>query len=265
MALSSPLVGWLRSRSVSPTVKVLVGFAILVSLSALAGCSAASSKGSLSGTPPSASAVEVQGIPAAAWTSMASWYSGLTPPSVSYAAYFMALFGYTESVGVEGLVQVALANWTDATPPSYSAGGDTITWSNSGDTWTWTITYTVSSVQHTVVITITSTTSGWNITVTEDGKQWLTGSINSTGTGGTATISDPTGATPGSIAVSWTTASSPYNYQYTVNATGAFAAAVASVAGDDATTETLVLKTNSTGSTWTLTYTDNAPSSYTYP
>jgi hypothetical protein len=167
-------------------------------------------------------------------------------------------FGYLQSVLIEAYLQATLSGWTDSTPASYSSGGYTIAWSHNGNTWTWTITYTAGTV-HTIVVTVTSTSSGWGITITDDGAQWLTGTINSNGTTGTSTISDPTGVDTGTVRTAWTPASSPYSYKYTITATGTFAAA----AGNSATTATVVLQTDSAGTAWTWTYTDDMGGSAT--
>jgi hypothetical protein len=186
-----------------------------------------------------------------------------TPPSPAFAGYFITYFGYLQSVLIEAYLQATLANWTDSTPPSYSSGSYTIAWSHNGNTWTWTITYTVGTVVHAIVVTVTSTSSGWSITITEDGVPWLTGSINSSGTAGTATISDPTGGTSGNITTVWTSASSPYSYKYTITAIGDFVLG----AGDSATSATVVLQTKSDGTAWTWSYSDNmgGSASHTYP
>ena len=96
--------------------------------------------------------------------------------------------------------------------------------------------------------------SGWSLTVTENGVQWLTGSINSGGTAGTATLSDPAHPTEGSITSVWKPASAPYNYEFTITATSAF---ITTEAGHDATSGTVVLYTNSAGTDWTWRYSDN--------
>jgi hypothetical protein len=193
---------------------------------------------------------------------MSPYFSPLSGPTLG--AWFITSFGYLQSVLIEAYLQATLSNWTDSTPTSYSSGSYTIAWSHNGNTWTWTITYTDSGGAHAIVITVTSTSSGWSLTVTEDGKQWLTGSINSSGTAGTATISDPTtGGTSGTITTVWTSASSPYSYKYTITATGGFVLE----AGDSATSATVVLQTKSDGTAWTWSYTDDklGSASHTYP
>jgi hypothetical protein len=254
MSFCSHLVGSFRRRLISPTMGVFFRSAavVMVSLLILAGCSAAAASTS-SGTTPSASTVTIQPIPTATWNSMG--IHAFTPPPTFgtplYEAWFITLFGWVQSIAIEGFIEATLANWTDNTPPSYSSTGYTITWSHTGNTWTWTITTT--SPSHTIVVTVTSTSSGWSLTVTEDTVPWLTGSINSNGTSGTATFKDPSGTIPGTITTVWTSASSPYNYQYTITATGSFALA----GGLSVTSATVVLQTKSDGTAWTWTYNDS--------
>ena len=240
--------------------------AVMTSLLILAGCSAASAAGTTSSTPPSASELNIQPIPTATWNSMLThcFSSGELSPGTRDGALVVTEFGYLQSLSIEGFLELALADWTVSTPSSYSAGGDTLTWSHSGNTWTWTIVYYVETVKHTIVFTVTSTSSGWNLTATEDGVQWLTGSVSSNGTQGTATLTDPTGAISGTVTVAWASATSPYSYKYTITATGAF---IASPSGDSAASATMVLETDSLGAYWTWSYLDSKgdTDSYTYP
>jgi hypothetical protein len=211
-----------------------------------------SAASSASATPPSASTVTITPIPTATWTSLGLISFTPIPTTVGpeLAAYFIMSLGYLQSYLIEGFIEGTLAGWTESMPSTYTSGSETITWSHNGNTWTWTI----IDGTNTIVITVTSISTGWSLTVTENGLQWLAGSINSGGTSGTATLSDPTAPTQGSITSVWIPASAPYNYQFTITATSAY---ITAEAGRSATIGTVVLYTNSAGTAWTWTYSDN--------
>ncbi|WP_455382930.1 hypothetical protein [Salinispira pacifica] len=263
---SFPLYRRVSSSFVQEPHRILVrttAAALLAVAALLSSCAAAGAGSGSEALPPTVDSVVFAGIPQDAWTSIEqnSFSSGdISSGSARYEAYYLLLIGYSQAQTVESLLQMMLTGWDESGPAVYKIGNYTFSWSRSGNSWTWNISYvnlTRAGANVYYVVTITATAGGWDISMTQNGNSWITGSVTAGGTSGNAALSDPSGSYSGTVTAVWKPSTSPYDFNLKVTGTGDFAL----LSGNNATTAMVVLDTDLAGNNYAWSYYENGGSS----